>query len=146
MGPVTGIGIMLSGIVYVLYDGLRLFQEGFDHGSPPQFDVRAMLFALLFGLMLILVGQLTFQAAHTMDPVVFRIVGWYLLGASILVAAGRGPFGFILALDSAAALGAGYSPAWGSISFNVPQIFPFAVLGLSFFLRSNRGQPRAHAA
>ena len=149
MEPTTGIGIMLTGAVSILLDSLNLFREGFTRGTPPQFDRRAMLLSVSFGVMLIMAGQVAFQASQSMDPMTFRIVGWYLLVAAILTCLSRdtirGTIAFLLACDSAAALRAGYSPSWGA-AFGMLQVLPFLILAAHYVGRSLRSAPEASAA
>lgn len=142
MDPTTGIGIIVTGVLFTMVGLVGVFREAFAENTTPRFDVRAMLLCLAFGFMVIMAGHLTVQAAEeSRDPVVFRVVGWYLVGAAVLIALDTGklkPFAFLLALDSSMALRAGYAPAWGTWTSLVVEILPFAVVATPLLLRPLR--------
>jgi hypothetical protein len=138
MAPTIGLAIVATGALCIAVDVSQLFTEACSGGDPPRFDRRAMLFALLFGLMLMMGGQLAFEAAYSRDQTVFCIVGWYVLGAAVALALGGRPMAFVLALDSVLALDAGYAPAYDTPAFWSLQILPFTVLALPLLLRSVR--------
>lgn len=89
-----GFGHAVVGIVKYRSAIVAWIRDGFFNAASGHADRLLAFWFLMFGAMLLLLGQVTLYAAQTHDMYLLRVLGWHVIGIGIVGATAlpRSPF------------------------------------------------------
>ncbi len=89
-----GLGHTIVGVVKYRPALVALFRDGYFNAATGHDDRLVAFWFLMFGAMLLLLGQITLYAAKTNDLYLLRLLGWYVACIGIVGATAlpRSPF------------------------------------------------------
>ena len=96
-----GLGHIATGYVVFREQLSAIFRAGFVNAVLPHFDRRAAFWFILFGVMVSMSGHIVLEAGASGNASVLKVVGWYLLGVSIVgtLAMTRSPSRFLIPIS-----------------------------------------------
>ena len=95
-----GIGHTIVGLVKYRTAIVAWLRDGYFNAATGHIDRLLAFWFLMFGSMLLLVGQITLHAAKTNDLYLLRLLGWYVVCIGIVGATAlpRSPFWVAIAI------------------------------------------------
>lgn len=89
-----GIGHTVVGVVKYRPALVAIFRDGYFNAATGHAERLVAFWFLMFGAMLMLLGQITLYAARSQDMELLRVLGWYVAVVGIIGATAlpRSPF------------------------------------------------------